>query len=250
MKITRYDASWLWQAQFPNSKGALDDGYSHCPAPASESVREKLLELAPPSMCKFNHSMDLNSVSMWGSTGDMVRTSYEVLGLGSLRFTCKGEREITVVSLKQAEQMMNVICDKEELVPPTSDASSQSQGVPLMRLFATFLHDHLDAKGLSHLSEAAGVVAYRVTCPAGSLMYLPTGSIYSERSLNGSLVHGWRISIVESIEAGGTLQGLASNGRLGPSRILRPVMLSRPPRSRKPPKPAPRRRHCQQNMPR
>ena len=84
-----------WQAQFPNSRGAQDDGYSHCPAPGSDSVREKMLELAPPSLMPLSKSPEVQNVSMWGSTADMVRTSYELLGMGALKYTSKGSREFT-----------------------------------------------------------------------------------------------------------------------------------------------------------
>ena len=200
------------QAQFPNSKGAQDDGYSHCPGPATEQVREKLLELAPRSLRPLDKAHEAAGVSMWGSTASMVRTSYDVLGLASMRFNCKGSREITCITFTEAEKMMETICDKEELVPPTT----ASPDVPLLRSLATFLHDRLDAKGLAHIADLPGLAAYRATCPPGSLLYLPSGTIFSERSLNGALCFGWRLSVVESEAGVLRLKALLERGGFGP----------------------------------
>ena len=211
MRLTSFccDSHWpaLCQAQFPKSAGALADGYSHCPAPASDLVAEKMKELGPVNMMAAPKSADLFQVSMWGCTADMVRTSYEVLGMGVLKFVSKGSREFTCISMQHAEEMVRTICEKEELVPP-----EPQQGNPRLKMLATFLHERLNKNGLSHVADLPGLVAYRAACPPGSLCYIPSGCIFSERTLNGAVTMGWRCSVVESPAAIPMLSALASDG--------------------------------------
>ena len=174
-------------------------------------IREKMMELAPPSLLPISKTTEVSGVSMFGTTAEMVRTAYEVLGLGALKFTCKGSREVTCVSMENAVKMVRAICDgKEEPVP------EPQQGLPMLKMLATFLHGKLDKVGLAHVAGVEGLVAHRGTCPAGSLLYIPTGYIICERTLNGALSLGWRCSIVESPHALSTMSELLRSGGFGP----------------------------------
>ena len=198
------------QAQFPKSKGALDDGYSHCPAPSSDGVREKMLELAPASLVPLSRVPEVQNLSMWGTTADMVRTSYELLGMGVLKYTCKGSREFTCVSLDNAVKIVDRICEKEGI--PTPQAQS---GSPLLKVLASFLHERLDKAGLAHISDLPDLVAYRATCPPNSFCFIPAGCIFSERTLNGCMAMGWRCSIVERQETRAMFDKFIKHGYFG-----------------------------------
>ena len=64
-----------------------------------------------------------------------------------------------------------------------------------------FWPNRLNKNGLAHVADLPDIQAWRGACQAGSLCFIPTGCIFSERTLNGSLTMGWRCSLVESKEA-------------------------------------------------
>ena len=200
----------ILQAQFPKCKGAQEDGYSHCPAPASDGVLQKILELGPSSLIPVPTCPEVQQVSMFGCAPDMCRTAFELLGCGVLKYTGKGSREFTCVSLDNAVKMMETICEKQGR--PTPEAKP---GNPLLKVLASFLHDGLDKNGLAQLGDVPGLVAYRGMCPPGSLCFMPSGCIFSERTLNGVMAHGWRCSVVEHHDALKVLQALANDGFFG-----------------------------------
>ena len=168
------------------------------------------MELAPPSLVKLTKTPEVQAISMWGNTPDCVRTSHELLGLAALKFVCRGAKEITAISYKHAMEVMEEICSKDDVPCPRA-----KQGLPLLRVLSSFLHEHLDKKGLAHVAEIPGLVAFRATCPPGSLCYMPSGYIFSERSLNGQLSYGWRASMVESASVEPFLRNLVDQGCMG-----------------------------------
>lgn len=199
------------QVQFPDSKGFADDGYSQCPAPTSATVRDKMVEVAPSSMVPLPKELDQFKVSMWGNRDDMVRSSFETLGMAALRFTSKGSREICCVSLETAELILKTVYDKLEQPPPTPEV-----GRSWPKVLAECLQTQLGKSGLALLSELEGLTAFRTTLTAGSLCFVPSGYIWSERTVGGQFCYGWRTSIVESKGAVKVLDKLHKSGCWGP----------------------------------
>ncbi|CAE7257737.1 unnamed protein product [Symbiodinium sp. CCMP2592] len=190
----------LFKASFPKSNGAQQEGYSHCAAPATDDVREKLMELAPSTSVKLTKCCEIQGVSMWGCTADMIRTSYELLGLGALKFASRGTRELTCISFDNVTNIIEKICSKLD---------------ETMRMMSTFLHDRLDKNGLVHIEELPDLEAFRITCPPGSMCYIPSGYIFSERTLNGQMTYGWRCTVVESCNVAKLMQKFIDDGCLG-----------------------------------
>ena len=175
--------------QFAKSAGAQEKRLLALRSPSSDMIREKMMEL-PAFAAPNQQTTEVSGVSMFGTTAEMVRTADEVLGLGTLKFTCNRACEITCVSMDNALKMVRAICDgKEEPVP------EPQQGLPLLKMLSTFLHGNLDKVGLAHVGSVEGLAAYRGTCPAGSLCYIPTGYIVCERTLNGAVSMGWRCRV-------------------------------------------------------
>ena len=105
---------------------------------------------------------------------------------------------------------MQAVRDKAEIPVPTAQ-----QGSPLLKVLSSFLHERLDKTGLAVIAELPGLVAYRVTCPPGSMCFIPSGSVFSERTLNGGITSGWRCSIVQDKPAINTLEYLMNQGHFG-----------------------------------
>ena len=68
------------------------------------------MDLAPPSTVKLTKCPEIQDVSMRGCTADMARTSYELLGLGALKFASRGTRELTCVSFDNVLSIIEKIC--------------------------------------------------------------------------------------------------------------------------------------------
>ena len=190
------------EAQFPSSKGAQDGGYSQCPCPNGAAIREKLAELAPPSTLGLPRDMDAFKVSMWGSKENMIRSAHETLGLAVLKYTAKGCREVSCVSAEMGWQLSSAIHEKMEQPMPELNESTS-----IFKVMADVLHSNLGPEGLVVASELEGMAAYRATVGAGSVLFLPAGTMFSERTVGGQFAYGWRTSVVEHADVLTTLQG-------------------------------------------
>ena len=186
------------QVQFPDSKGYTDDGYSQCPAPNAADVQKKFVDALPKGAFADLHrsKAEVFRVHMWGNKADMVRSSFEVLGLATLKYTSKGSREVCCIPMKLAEKILTAVHDKLEQPLPIASA-----GRCQLRILAECMQSQLGPAGLSLADKIDVVEAYRATVHAGSLMYIPSGYIFSERTVGGQLCLGWRMSCVESSHA-------------------------------------------------
>eukprot|EP00969_Alexandrium_andersonii_P052972 2327675-Alexandrium_andersonii.AAC.1 len=67
--------------------------------------------------------------------------------------------------------------------------------------------------------------AFRTTAPAGSMVFVPTGSAVVERTLGDQLAYGWRLSLLEDTKAAEGLRALlAAHSFLPEGNILRETM--------------------------
>ena len=76
-----------------------------------------MLEYLPSTALRAVHgppTLDATRVFMWGLKEDYVRSSYECLGMGSLRFMVKGSRETAMMPMEHAQKTLKGICDAEE----------------------------------------------------------------------------------------------------------------------------------------
>ena len=178
-----------FRAQLPTSDAAKQKKKAQCPFQYanSDQVSAAMLELTPKSRIPF---VTDGTISQWGCMPDMLAAGLEHQGLGNIRYTAKGSREVACVHYSFVQKVAEGISESRTKVLAISDKYTVADMVE-----NTLLKD-MDEKGLS-IAEQCGMKAFRGTVPAGSLCFIPAGFATVERALGSEAVQGWRTALIE-----------------------------------------------------
>ena len=158
------------------------------------------------SLMSHAASADVSDVCMFGFTNDMQYAGPEFLALASLRFSCRGDREVICChapALWQLLQKHNAV-DNEQL----------SSDRPVTTVIGEkVLHAKMDDAWVRELlSSTDPKMFYKGVVPENGLIFTPAGMIVLERTLNKQCNVGIRLTIndqsLSSLENLQTLRGI------------------------------------------
>jgi hypothetical protein len=173
-----------FRAQLPHSDPISKKKKAQCPylGGAEDKVKSGLLELTTSQRVPMDAVL-----SMWGCKSDMMQAGLEHGGLGNLRFTAKGAREIACCHVKELWSLVGGL--KKHPV-------ELSEKMTMFDVIEDTLLSDFTETGLQ-MAEEAGMKAFRGVSGSGSVIFIPAGFVVVERGIGSDMVVGWRLQICE-----------------------------------------------------
>ncbi len=193
----------IFETQFPLSKQAREKGRAQSAVKVDGigKLREALMSFVSAKCKAFKGdgnglNSDLEHLSAYGFSSAMRYAGAEYLGMSSIRYSMKGEREV-------------VLCNASDVWPVIRDSHSDEVGkLSGDRVVTSFLGDKLMQASLEDswvqalMKEAKEngdkKVMFRGIVPEGSVFVVPAGVILMERSLNQKLALGLRLALQDT----------------------------------------------------
>ncbi|CAE7886579.1 unnamed protein product, partial [Symbiodinium sp. KB8] len=193
----------IFETQFPMSKQAKERNraQSAIKIQGVTKLKEAMLSYCSSKCSAFASSCnaDLAEVGAYGFTSAMTYAGTEYFGMSTVRYAIKGEREIVAAS---AEDLWAVL--QENGVEMKMSNERPVSSILGDRMWQSRLEEpwiqSLMLKGKEGASGGSQKIFYRGVIPEGSLLFVPSGFIVCERSLNGRIGLGLRLSVQDSTE--------------------------------------------------
>ena len=191
----------IFETQFPLSKQAREKHRVQSVMKVDSKLKELMLGFASSKCVPFKGgddgaNADMDTVSAYGFTGNMLYGGCEYQGLSALRFSCKGEREVALCSVADLWPIVSAACGDEVRAMSMEKPVTAFLAEKLLR--AQFQDNWMVA--LLEKPEDQKKIFWKGVVPEGSMFFIPAGMILVERALNQKLGLGLRLSVQDSSE--------------------------------------------------
>ena len=189
----------IFETQFPMSRQAKERqrAQSSMKVDGSNKLKETMLSYCSSQCACFTNeaNLDLKDISAYGFTPAMRYSGSEFMGMSTVRYALKGEREIIVCSATRLWKALH---------QSSVDAGALSTSRPVTTALAeTVWQSRFEDQWIQDLmrqgqADGNAKVFYRGVVPENSMLFLPAGVILCERALNNKVAIGLRLSVKDS----------------------------------------------------
>ncbi|CAE7799021.1 unnamed protein product, partial [Symbiodinium sp. CCMP2456] len=142
---------------------------------------------------------DLSEVGTYGFTSAMTYGGIEYFGMSTVRYAIKGEREIVTASAGDLWAVLQENGVETKISNERPVSTLLGERMWQSRLEEPWIQS-LMLKGKAGVSGGSSKIFHRAVIPEGSLLFVPSGFVVCERSLNGKIGMGLRLSVKDSSE--------------------------------------------------
>ena len=187
----------IFETQFPMSKQAKEKqrAQSQVKIDGMGKIKEAMMSCCSSRCTAFPSSgespnVSLSEVFAYGFTSTMKFSGTEFLGMSSVRYSMKGEREVVVCSAAELWAILD----------PTQNHRFSNERIVTTVLGEKLWSSRLDEPWIQDLlkkgkADGSSKIFYKGVVPENSVLFLPAGVILCERALNNKVSIGLRMSV-------------------------------------------------------